>query len=51
VDGMKIGKKGDVDRYIVYTIVILILMALILILFFSGAYQMLKNLFFKGFLK
>lgn len=46
-----IGKKGDVERYIIYMVILLILLFLIIVLFFSGAYLLLKNLFFKEFLK
>lgn len=42
-----IGKKGDVDRYILYMIVILILIVLILALFFGGMDTVLKSLFIK----
>jgi hypothetical protein len=46
-----IGRKGDVDRYILYTVILLILLILIIALFFGGAYDMIKNLFFKEFLR
>lgn len=46
----KIGKKGDVDRYILYSIILMILLFLVLALFFSGAFTLIKNLFFKEFL-
>lgn len=47
----KIGEKGDVDRYALYSIILMILLFLILTLFFSGAFSLIKNLFFKEFLK
>jgi len=47
----KIGKKGDVERYILYSIVLLILLIIIVVLFFSGADTLIKNLFIKEVLK
>ena len=46
-----IGKKGDVNRYILYMIILLILLFLIITLFYGGAFAMFKNLFFKEFLR
>ena len=42
-----LGKKGDVNRYILYLVILMILLILILVLFFGGAHTLLKNLFFK----
>ena len=46
----RLGKKGDVDRYVIYSIILMILLFLVLALFFSGAFTLIKNLFFKEFL-
>lgn len=42
-----IGKKGDVDRYILYMIVILILIVLIMALFLGGMETVINNVFIK----
>jgi len=46
-----IGRKGDVDRYLLMTIIVLILLIFIVALFYGGAYSMVQNLFIKVFLK
>ena len=42
-----IGEKGDVDRYILYAIILLILIVVILALFFGGARKLIEALFIK----
>lgn len=42
-----IGNKGDVDRYVLYSVIILILIVLIIALFFAGVDTMIENLFIK----
>ncbi len=42
-----VGKKGDVDRYILYAIVLLILIVVIIALFFGGARKLIEALFIK----
>jgi len=51
MDLWKIGKKGDVERYILYTIILLILLIIIVALFLGGADTLIKSLFIKEFLK
>jgi hypothetical protein len=46
-----IGRKGDVDRYLVMTLITLIMLIIIVALFYGGAYSMVQNLFIKEFLK
>ncbi|MFH1623328.1 MAG: hypothetical protein ABIA12_02310 [Candidatus Aenigmatarchaeota archaeon] len=46
-----LGRKGDVDRYLLMTIVILIMIIFIVALFYGGAYSMIQNLFIKVFLR
>jgi len=46
-----LGKKGDVDRYLLMSIVILILLIFIVALFYGGAYTLVQNLFIKVFLR
>jgi hypothetical protein len=45
------GRKGDVDRYILWTIVLLILLILIVALFYSGAYTLLQKLLIKNYIR
>lgn len=45
------GRKADVDRYLLMTILILIVMIFIVALFYGGAYSMIQNLFIKMFLR
>lgn len=42
-----VGKKGDVDRYILYAIILLILIVVIIALFFGGARKLIEALFIK----
>jgi preprotein translocase subunit SecE len=44
---MRIGKKGDVNRYILYAVIILILIVLIIVIFFGGMDILIENLFIK----
>jgi len=46
-----LGRKADVDRYLLMTIVILIVIIFIVALFYGGAYSMIQNLFVKVFLR
>jgi len=47
----KLGVKGDVDRYILWLIVLLILLIVIVALFYAGAYQIVQAVFIKNLLK
>ena len=42
---MNFGRKGDVNRYILYSLIILILIVVIVALFFGGLDLLLRNLF------
>ena len=44
---MRFGTKGDVNRYVLYTVIILILIVLIIALFFGGVGTLIENLFIK----
>ena len=47
VERKNIGKKGDVNRYILYAIILLILIVVIIALFFGGAQKLIEALFIK----
>jgi nitrate reductase NapE component len=42
---LKIGRKGDVDRYMLFAIVLLVLLVIALVLLYSGAYGFIENTF------
>jgi len=45
------GKKGDVERYLLWTIVLLILLVVIIALVYGGAWNLIENLFIKKWSK
>jgi len=42
-----LGRKGDVERYMLWTIVLLIILIVIIALFYGGAWKLIENLFIK----
>lgn len=38
------GNKGDVERYILWTVVLLLLLVIALVLLYTGAYNVIENL-------
>jgi hypothetical protein len=48
---INIGKKGDVERYLLWTIVLLVLLVVIIALVYGGAWNLIENLFIKKWSK
>lgn len=48
---ISIGKKGDVERYLLWTIVLLVLLVVIIALVYGGAWDLIENLFIKKWSK
>ena len=48
---MKIGNKGDVDRYIIYITILLLLLIVVLAIFFGSANEILKGFSIKEVIK
>jgi len=48
---MNLGKKGDVERMTLYAVILLILLALIVAMFFAGSSELIKGLSIKELLK
>jgi len=48
---MKIGNKGDVDRYMYYAIILLILLIVVIALFFGGANEIVRGFGIKEAIK
>ena len=44
-DLTKAGRKGDVTRYMLWAIVLLVLLIIALALFYTGAYSLIESIF------
>ena len=48
---MKIGDKGDVSRYIYYTIILLLLLIVVVAIFFGSSNEIIKGFSIKEVIK
>jgi len=44
---LRIGSKADVDRYMMWALVLLILLVIALVILYTGAYTLIENLLLK----
>jgi hypothetical protein len=45
------GRKGDTDRFMLWLMILLIMLILIVALFYSGAYNIIKGVFLTELIK